>query len=100
MNTAPKSHVRPMKYFNDLCDVKEIMYYSIAGTLLGTVRHSGQIPWDDDIDVAIDILYYKGHPLSVTMHSHKWHTNMRSISSEYFFPTIYSLETHKAIPNT
>lgn len=47
---------------------------------------------------SIDILYYKGHPLSVTMHSHKWHTNMRSISSEYFFPTIYSLETHKAIP--
>jgi carbamoyl-phosphate synthase large subunit len=46
---------------------------------------------------SIDILYYKGNALSITMHSHKWHTDMRSISSEYFFPTIYSLKTHKSI---
>ena len=47
---------------------------------------------------SIDILYHKGKTLSVTMHSHKWHTNMRSISNEYFFPTMYSLETHKSVP--
>jgi carbamoylphosphate synthase large subunit len=46
---------------------------------------------------SIDILYYKGNALSITMHSHKWHTDMRSISSEYFYPTIYSLKTHKSI---
>jgi predicted ATP-grasp superfamily ATP-dependent carboligase len=46
---------------------------------------------------SIDVLYYKGNIISVTMHSHKWHTDMRSISSEYFFPTIYSFETHIAI---
>lgn len=47
---------------------------------------------------SIDILYHEGKTISVTMHSHKWHTDMRSISNEYFFPTIYSLETHKSIP--
>ena len=46
---------------------------------------------------SIDILYYKGNALSITMHSHKWHSDMRSISSEYFYPTIYSLKTHKSI---
>ena len=46
---------------------------------------------------SIDILFYKGNALSITMHSHKWHTDMRSISSEYFYPTIYSLKTHKSI---
>ena len=46
---------------------------------------------------SIDILYLNGIPISITIHSHKWHTNMRSISTEYFFPTIYSLETHVSV---
>lgn len=34
-----------------VCKKYDLIYYVIAGTALGAVRHQGFIPWDDDIDV-------------------------------------------------
>ena len=39
--------VKPILHNNN------IIYWAHAGTLLGTIRHKGFIPWDDDIDLAI-----------------------------------------------
>ena len=39
------------KYFTKVCEENDITYFMYAGSLLGTIRHEGFIPWDDDIVV-------------------------------------------------
>ena len=42
-----------VKEFDAVCQKYNLHYYVICGSLIGTVRHQGMIPWDDDIDVAM-----------------------------------------------
>ena len=43
--------MKMFKYFVEVCEKHELTYFMYAGSLLGTIRHQGFIPWDDDIDV-------------------------------------------------
>lgn len=40
-----------LKYFIDVCEENNLNYFMYGGSLIGTVRHQGYVPWDDDIDV-------------------------------------------------
>ncbi len=42
-----------MRDFHAYCEEHGLAYYLDAGTLLGAVRHTGFIPWDNDMDVCM-----------------------------------------------
>lgn len=48
-----KYQIRILKRLKSVCEENHLRYYIAYGTLLGAVRHSGYIPWDDDIDVCM-----------------------------------------------
>lgn len=50
-----KHQLKILKHLKEVCDRHNLKYYLSAGTLLGAVRHKGFIPWDDDIDVYVEL---------------------------------------------
>lgn len=42
-----------LQKLDELCRKLNITYWVMYGTLIGTIRHKGFIPWDDDFDVCM-----------------------------------------------
>ena len=38
-------------YFKKFCEENNLLFYFCGGCCIGTLRHKGFIPWDDDVDV-------------------------------------------------
>ena len=44
-------NLKNLKKLDEICRKYNLRYWIAYGSLIGTVRHKGFIPWDDDIDV-------------------------------------------------
>lgn len=42
-----------LRCFDQICKENDLTYFLMWGTLIGSIRHKGFIPWDDDIDVGM-----------------------------------------------
>lgn len=51
LNKVKSVHLSLLKNFQRVCRENDLSYCAFYGTLLGSIRHGGVIPWDDDIDV-------------------------------------------------
>lgn len=47
------SQMEVLSWIDSVCNKYGIKYVMCFGSLLGTVRHKGYIPWDDDIDIGM-----------------------------------------------
>lgn len=55
-STMKKAWAAEMEVLNEvdrICRQHDIQYFADWGTLLGTIRHKGFVPWDDDMDITM-----------------------------------------------
>lgn len=83
LSELQKVQTEILREFHKFCEENNLHYVVYAGTLIGTVRHGGPIPWDDDVDVIMPIDdYYRFLELA-----------QKSFPQEYF------IQHHSTDPN-
>lgn len=74
-----------LKKFTDICKEHDLKYSIFYGTLIGAVRHSGFIPWDDDIDVIMPREDYE-KLLKLQYEDDRYEIKNYRYTKDYFYP--------------
>lgn len=85
-----------LEFFDKLCREHDIEYSLSGGTLLGSVRHGGFIPWDDDGDVMLSWNNYeKMRIIFGNIKSDKFgYIDQSEDGYNYMFGKLYCKETY------
>ena len=76
-----------LKDIADVCENNNIKYSLSDGTLIGAVRHNGYIPWDDDIDLMMELSEYKKFiSIAPEQLGNKYFLQTYKTDKEFFFP--------------
>ena len=86
LNKLHKVHQEILDEFDRICKKNNLTYFLLGGTYIGALRHSGFIPWDDDVDVGMPRTdYEKFIELSKEIDS-KYYLDCFETNPNYFFP--------------
>lgn len=83
-------------FIKEICDKYKIDYMMSGGSLLGTIRHEGFIPWDDDIDIMMTRKNYEKFVRAFKKEKNSTYLLAEPLKSkDYFYkmPKIYKKDT-------
>ncbi len=83
-----------LKYFDDICKENDIQYTLYGGSLIGAIRHSDIIPWDDDIDVALTPDNYKKLREVMIKQDSRYKYLDGFINQTYYYPFAKIVDSH------
>lgn len=58
-NPSKINFVRLLNYWKSISKKYKIPYFLVYGSLIGAVRNADFIPWDHDMDILVDEIYYE-----------------------------------------
>ena len=76
-----------LEEFVRVCDKYNLKYVLMGGSCLGAIRHNGFIPWDDDIDVALN---RDDYDTFVKVQEHE-------LNDKYYFDCMENDEDHNLV---
>ena len=73
--------------FVKICKDNNLTYFLTGGTMLGAVRHTGFIPWDDDIDIGMPrVDYDKFIKIGPKALGNKYYLECFEYNKKYYMP--------------
>lgn len=83
-----KRVISTLKYTISFCETHNLRYFMACGSALGTARHHGMIPWDDDTDIyMLRADYEKLHGYSSEIKNAGYELVDLRIGTNYYCPS-------------
>ena len=85
-NELKSIQIEILQYVHDFCKKNGIVYSLCGGTLIGAVRHSGYIPWDDDLDIMMPRPDYERFCKTFNGNSENYHFSYCGNDKGHYLP--------------